>query len=331
MQVFVDWTKVIQETNELDNSAIRPFTNGNFNVPGAITVTPTVVPSTVIGVSGASASLTGTAVYTGTAVPLQNPSVAGAQVTFTIQPGGQSYTTYTNSSGQINFSFLVGLTPGVYTVTGTITDFTLITNFTTTFTVIPPVCLPDLTATLTISDNNIVEGESITGTIRIRNTGCQPVTDSTLVKFTQSGGTPTLANVKIPPLAVNAFVDIALPSLTFNTPGVFSICGQADGNFQIAEASEGNNQDCELLTVISFLPDLYVTNCGLGGQQFITGQPSNIGVFCQETERLWIPLTNSFPIWVVNPEPVSVSNTLILLRVPIPFLCMLIPRLQMGL
>jgi hypothetical protein len=86
MQVFVDWTKVIQETNELDNSAIRPFTNGNFNVPGAITVTPTVVPSTVIGVSGASASLTGTAVYTGTAVPLQNPSVAGAQVTFTIQP-----------------------------------------------------------------------------------------------------------------------------------------------------------------------------------------------------------------------------------------------------
>lgn len=272
MQVLIDFTDVIQETNELDNSAIRPFVNGPYNVPGEITVSPSVSPSTVVGVSGASVTLVGTANYSGTAVPLQDPSVAGAQVTFTITPGGQTYTTYTNSSGQINFSFYVPLTPGVYTITGTITDFTLTTNFTTTFVVVPPVCLADLTASVSVSGNNIVEGESITGNIRVRNVGCEPTTDSTVLSIGQSGGLPVMANVKVPPLAVNAFYDVAIPAITFDDPGTYSICGTADGTFLVNEQSEGNNTGCQIISVIPFLPDIYPTGCGVGGNIYLSSQ-----------------------------------------------------------
>lgn len=276
MQVLIDYTNVIQETNELDNSAIRPFTNGNFNVPGAITVSPVVVPGTIPAVSGASGTLTGTAVYTGTAVPLQDPSVAGAQVTFTVQPGGQTFTTYTNSAGQINFSFPISLTPGVYTITGTVTDFTLTANFSTTFTVVPPVCLPDLVTRFTVSSTNIVEGQSISATLSVRNQGCQAVTDTTILSWTQSGGSPTLLSVKVPPLAVGESYSIPVPDIQFNTPGTFSICADADATFLVTESAEFNNRDCAVIVVIPFKPDIYPVYCGAGGQAYLSGSPSNL-------------------------------------------------------
>ena len=38
MKVTIDKTDVIAESNELDNNAIRPYINGDFNVPGNIDV-----------------------------------------------------------------------------------------------------------------------------------------------------------------------------------------------------------------------------------------------------------------------------------------------------
>ncbi|HRH34253.1 MAG TPA: CARDB domain-containing protein, partial [Catalimonadaceae bacterium] len=101
MQVFVDYTNAIEESNELDNSAIRPFVNGNFNLPGSISPNLSVSPATVI--TGGSVTVSGTATYTNTAVPLADPSVAGAQVTITINQTGATFTTFTNSSGGFSF------------------------------------------------------------------------------------------------------------------------------------------------------------------------------------------------------------------------------------
>ena len=276
MQVSIDHTNVISESNELDNSAIRPFTNGNFNLPGGIDITANTSPSTVVGSPGATVNLSGTANYVGTSVPLADPSVAGALVTFTINPGGATYTTYTNSSGQFSYNIPVSLTPGTYTITGTVTDFTFTFNFTATFVVVPPVCLPDLFTTVLLSSNNIVENESLSGVVRVTNLGCQATTDSTLLEVTQTGGSPAIGNIKVPPLAVNASFDFPFSNIVFNTPGNYFICGKADATFLVNESSEGNNTACANLTVIPFLPDLFPINCGVGGSQYISGQETSI-------------------------------------------------------
>ncbi|HPI11071.1 MAG TPA: CARDB domain-containing protein [Catalimonadaceae bacterium] len=276
MQVTIDYTHVISESNELDNSAIRPFTNGDFNLPGGIDITANTSPSTVVGSPGATVNLSGTANYVGTAVPLADPSVAGALVTFTINPGGATYTTYTNSSGQFSYNIPVSLTPGTYTITGTITDFTFTFNFTATFVVVPPVCLPDLVTAVFLSSNNIVENESLSGLVRVTNVGCEPTTDSTLLEVTQTGGSPAIGNIKVPPLALNASYDFPFSNIVFDTPGNYFICGKADATFLVNESSEGNNTACANLTVIPFLPDLFPISCGVGGSQYISGQETSI-------------------------------------------------------
>jgi hypothetical protein len=132
MQVVVDYTNVINESNELNNSAIRPFTNGNYNLPGGIhayaSVTPTVSPTTNYWLS-----ISGSAYYFDTAVPLQDSSVAGATVNFTIVETGASFSAYTNSAGQFVTWFPSPQIPGLFHITGTVTDYTLTGNFSTVF------------------------------------------------------------------------------------------------------------------------------------------------------------------------------------------------------
>ncbi|HRH33822.1 MAG TPA: CARDB domain-containing protein, partial [Catalimonadaceae bacterium] len=211
-----------------------------------------------------------------------DPSVAGAQVTITINQTGATFTTFTNSSGGFSFSFPVNYAPGTYTVTVVITDFTLSSTTLLTFTVVVPQCLPDLTLSTFVSSTNIVQGESITGSYFIKNVGCEDVTDSTLLGKSQSGGTPIMANEKIGPLAVNQSVTIPFGPLAFNTPGTFSICGTADAGFQVQESSESNNSQCQVITVIPFLPDIFPTFCG-GGTRYISDDVINLGFGLQNS------------------------------------------------
>jgi hypothetical protein len=79
MQVMVDYTNVLIEPNEMDNQAIRPFTNGRFKLPGDIKITASANPLKTF--AGSAISVCGHAEYRNTSVQLLDPSCAGATVT----------------------------------------------------------------------------------------------------------------------------------------------------------------------------------------------------------------------------------------------------------
>ncbi|NJN77268.1 MAG: hypothetical protein HC803_02190 [Saprospiraceae bacterium] len=183
MQVILDLYNVITEPNELDNTAVRPFTNGNFVVGGDIITFNNVSPSTSYPYG--AITLSGNAVYTDLAVTLQDSSVAGATVTFNVYDSTGAkvlgpYSTYTNSRGNFSKSFYQHLyAPATYTIVGNTTDFTLTDTFTNTFNLILPPCNPDLGISVSLSKYKIVVGETITGTATISNSGCDTIRVST--------------------------------------------------------------------------------------------------------------------------------------------------------
>ncbi len=274
MKVFVDNTNVILETNELDNTAVRPYVNGDFEVPGTIVVDPNASPTIQAAATSASVNISGFAVYEGTAIELEDPSVAGASVSFGIDETGASYTTTTNSQGYFSLGVVAPTTPGVYTVTGEITDFTLSGTFTVTFEIVEPVCLPDLSTQVFLSDNQIFVGETIDGSITVTNIGCLDVTVATLLDVSQTGGSPMLADQMVPPLAVGESFTFNFTDVSFDQIGSYSICGYADSEFIVEEQSEGNNYRCRSVQVVPALPDLVATN-GPSGSAFLCNNPQN--------------------------------------------------------
>ncbi|WP_417612588.1 CARDB domain-containing protein [Owenweeksia hongkongensis] len=253
MQVWVDYTNVISETNELDNTALRPFTNGNFNIPGAINVIANTSPSVLCSNPGSSVTISGFAYYTGTAVPLTDSSVAGAQVDFTV--GGATYTAVTNSLGNFSKSVPAPIAIGGYSVLGTVTDFTLTGNLSTSFQVKNCGCsLPDLRTTVSTSAHTIIAGQSVTGSFTVSNIGTA-LAPASVLTLNQTGGAPALINQPVPALAPSASSIYNFPAITFNVPGTYSICATADGTFSIAECTE-NNTACATIRVLPNLPDI---------------------------------------------------------------------------
>ncbi|MBL7765535.1 MAG: fibronectin type III domain-containing protein [Chitinophagaceae bacterium] len=269
MQVTIDYSNVITESNELDNTAIRPFINGNYNLPGSILTTANVTPSVAYAYPGQYNTLYGDAHYTGTTVPLPDSSVAGATVDFTILETGATYSTYTNSGGVYSYSFPRPMIPGIYHIQGSITDFTLTGTFIAEFEVVTPPtppCLPDLHASLILSATNIVEGTTITGTLTVHNFGCAS-SPATTMSVAQVGGIPLLATtVNIP--ALNSGASYSLPiSLTYANSGQYSLCISVDGSNDIIESDETNNSQCAVITVIPNISDI-VPGAGPSGTQY---------------------------------------------------------------
>lgn len=267
MQVFVDYTNVIVESNELDNSAIRPFTNGDYNVPGDIVIYPTVSPQSQCSAPYNRVGISGYAYYTGTAVPLKDSSVAGSEVTIT--RGGATYKGLTNSRGYFSLSIPAPAAPATYSFDLEVTDFTLTGDTTGTFEILScPCSLPDLSASLNLSDYTIVVGNSITGEARITNIGCDTAAAHSM-SFTQDGGTPQLTNQSVPPLAPGESFKYNLPSITFNSVGTYTICVEADTARVVpAEQSYGNNRNCRSVRVLPALPDI-VPAGGPSSDQFL--------------------------------------------------------------
>jgi hypothetical protein len=259
MEVFVDHTNVIIESNELDNRAVRPFVNGNFILPGGIAVAATASPAVQFVAPLASITVSGYAEYFDTAVPLNDPSVAGATVSLIAANGAQYFGT-TNSSGFFSISFPISaLTPGTFTITGEVTDFTLTGPFQVSYQIIPnpqPQCLPDLISEVILSDYQIFPDESISGSVTVKNIGCAPTTTTTLLDITQTGGLPTINDVAVPPLAVGASFTTTFSNITFNQVGTYLICGTADASFLVQEISESNNTSCKSVQVVPPLPDI---------------------------------------------------------------------------
>lgn len=256
MEVFVDYTNVIEESNELDNRAMRPFTNGDYNVPGAIVIYPVVSPAIQFASPYASVNVSGYAYYTDTAVPLQDSSVAGATVSIVNPMTGGTVVGNTNSNGYFSVSLYGGNTPGMYSASGEITDYTLTGQFTVNWELLEAPCLPDLKTTVTLSDYQIFPGETIDGTITVTNIGCLAVEIPTLLDATQTGGLPLIGDVMVPPLEPGESFTYNFSDVAFNTVGNYSICGYADAEFLVAEASENNNQGCKNVKVVPPLPDI---------------------------------------------------------------------------
>ena len=259
MQVTVDSENVIVESNEDDNIAVRPFVNGDYEVPGDIVVDAGVSPSVQFADGNINVSVFGFGEYIDTAIPLDDPSVAGGTVTITNPLTGATTIGNTNSNGYFSVPVNLGnLPPGTYTLNGELTDYTLTGEFSVSFQVIEPVveCLPDLRSDVSLAPGQIFPGETISGSIRVWNDGCAPSEVTTFTNVTQTGGVPSISPFDVPPLEPGEEFEIAFENIQFDELGVHTICSFADANFEVAESSEGNNNDCASVTVVPPLPDI---------------------------------------------------------------------------
>ncbi len=254
MEVFVDFTNVINESNELDNDAIRPYVVGDFNVPGAIVVQPVPSPNKQCSTPGRTVRISGYAYYTQTAVPLKDSSVAGASVT--LNRGGAVYTGLTNSRGYFSISIPAPLAVGVYPTNVEVTDFTLTGDSTTSFEILNcPCTTPDLSAYMELTDYSILVGESIDGFATIRNVGCDTAI-AHIMSFTQTGGVPILMNQNMPSLAPGESQTYNFNNIVFNNPGTYNICVYVDTARTVGETNFGNNVFCRTIRVYPALPDI---------------------------------------------------------------------------
>jgi hypothetical protein len=294
MQVVIDYTNTIPETNELDNKAIRPFINGSYNLPGTIKLDADVSPKVSTTINYPTCTLFGNAYYSGTAVALPDSSVAGALVDFTIIETGASFSGYTNSNGGYAISFPKPLVPGTYHAHVHITDYTLdgydTTDFTVVFAVNP--CFSDLISSININPNTILNnvysnttiltGESVNGSVVITNTGCGSTIATTFANVSQSGGSFTIPNFNVPALAAGASFTQTFTNLVFANSGTYNICVNADANNVLAESNESNNASCGTINVLPNLSDIAIQNA-TNGSEYICNNPNGIYISLANT------------------------------------------------
>jgi hypothetical protein len=264
MQVFIDYSNIINEPNELDNQAIRPFVCGNFNLPGDIKITAAVNPAVSYATPNNMLSVSGRATYRNTAVVLQDPSCAGATVTVYVPSTGATYSGNTNSNGDYAIGFQAPVTPGSYSVNVSITDFTLDGDTTAAFGLNNPPCLPDLYPVINLSSYNIMVGQSISGTITVTNQGCDTPAVQTRLSYSMLGTNTDTAVALLPPGASQLK---HIPATVFNTPGTYQVCATADASVQVAESNE-NNTSCRSITVNAIGVDISPAGYIAGSVQY---------------------------------------------------------------
>lgn len=120
IKVWIDSARTLNESNILNNYAIRPVIVGSPKLPGGINITGS---ATVQNCPGQRLIFSGSAQYFGTGSPT---SVAGAEVT--INTGTTILKSTTDASG--NYTLIVQNPPcgGTITYTASVTDFTFTSN-----------------------------------------------------------------------------------------------------------------------------------------------------------------------------------------------------------
>jgi hypothetical protein len=167
IKVVVDEGNTLEEINELNNFAIRPVLVGNYVLPGGIEVSAS--PNTNTVYVNSSVTVSGTARYFGIEEGV-NPNVVGANVTLNFENG--STQTTTNSNGYFSRNIKMPTIPGIYTFTGSVTDYTLtaeIPGF--QVEVIPYPEKPDLKTDLVLNQSEVFAGEEVSGTATVTNLG----------------------------------------------------------------------------------------------------------------------------------------------------------------
>ena len=272
MQVFVDYSNVLGEPNELDNEAIRPFTTGKFSLPGDIKITADANPATAY--VNTSVSISGIASYRNTAVVLLNPSCAGATVTATLVETGGLSSGYTNANGEYAISFPVPASPGTYHVKVHITDFTLDGDTSASFIaeviVVAPCVGPDLIPVISLSPGTvnynpgfgsspiILQGQTLTGMVTVTNRG-ELTAASSVLQIELPDGTPVPGPFNIKALNPGESDTVKLNTMLFDKLGYTYIRANADFNNDVIECSE-NNSTSQSILVLPPLPDIVTTS-----------------------------------------------------------------------
>ncbi len=269
VQVSVDVTNILDESSEFDNAAVRPFLCGDVSLPGEMDLMASAVPAAVP--AGTVIQICGSASYE-TNPPLNDPSVAGAEVVISIVETEEQFSGYTDEDG--NFCILYGTpnTPGEYHFTVEITDNILSGDAEGSFTLSAPVnpCPTDLSLLIDLpgiassysGSAVIAAGTSFTGTIFVQN-NCSAITEQTTLFIAPPAGTVNAYEVLIPPLGPGETYPVALPVLTMNTTGEFFLSATVDFNNQIEEDQENNNTEYIALIVKPALPDIVVAGAEL--------------------------------------------------------------------
>ncbi|HEY3386327.1 MAG TPA: CARDB domain-containing protein, partial [Saprospiraceae bacterium] len=255
MRVTVDFQNTITETNEFNNTAVRPFICGDFSLSGSIVAYSAASPNP--SYEGQGMGLYGTAYYSGTALPLQDSSCAGATVTFTIIETNQTFVVETSANGFFSAGFIAP-PPGTYTIEGEVTDYTLTGYFTTTFTVIEPPVIPcalDYVCSFT-GDFSIIEGESVAPQFIVSNIGCDPADVTSSASALREGGSPANEEFMVPALGGGGTQVYNLSPITYTNPGTYTLYGAVDQGDGIVESREDNNVCIAHISVVPNMPDI---------------------------------------------------------------------------
>jgi hypothetical protein len=260
MQVYIDYTNVVAESNENDNSAIRPFINGAYNLPGTIVVYPDALPNpaciTTPGQNMVTGTLSGYAYYTGTAVPLVDSSCAGATVNFTIQETGATYSGYTNANGYFSISYTAPAIAQDYHIAGTVTDYTLTGSLLDSFTAV--ICynscsLADLSAEITFP-GYILEGQTFSATVSVHNNNPSGIPiPATVLQIQSPGSVAGAYTISVPALNDGQSYTTTI-TMTYASPGTYATTLIPDANAIVPECTEYFYYG--YLTIYPALPDL---------------------------------------------------------------------------
>jgi subtilase family serine protease len=289
VKVVIDEDNIIVEDNELNNFAIRPVVVGEFSVPGAIAATSFL--------SGSTAHPYGTLRFFGHASyensKYSGSNVSGAQVVMTIHQTGATFTGYTNANGDYSIYFTVPGNLGSYTVSATVTDFTLTaTTSTHGFSVVPvinpedppppePTYLPDLVVrnwNIGWSGDPVVNTPNTVSAV-FSNNGNIEATD--VVVFGYVDGVKVFEDgfASIP---VGGSQSVSF-DVEFTNVGNHHVQIILDPLQTIAESVESNNSASKSRYIYPALPDLapveltFSDNSPLGGQLFnITAKVKNL-------------------------------------------------------
>ena len=286
IRVVIDSYEDLEEDNEFNNFAIRPVLVGEFSIPGAIAATANLNSSTIH--PNNTLRFYGHAEYINSFD--QNPNVSGAQVVLTIHETGASWTGYTNSIGDFDIYFGAPGALGQYTVSATVTDFTLLTttpvlSFTVVDPYVPPsggsgpvydpVYGPDLhTHWWNFSWTSACRTVEtpIEVTTSFANGGNMPAED-VLVYLMQDG------------VAIDSLQYLSIPAGTsvpvtfyvnYSTPGTHSVGLALDPHNTIEELHEHNNSAGISRYIYPLLPDLNPQEILFNDNSPILGQNINL-------------------------------------------------------
>jgi subtilase family serine protease len=259
IKVVIDETHVLDEINELNNFAIRPIIVGDYELPGGIDPGATVGPLEVQ--PNAFITVTGKAQYFGIESGV-NPDVAGALAQVAIVGGRQSQVN-TGTDGTYSLAVRAPLTPGIYTLNVSVTDYTLTgVQGPITFEVLQAPPRPDLASTVQLSTTTILAGQSVNGVATVRNEGDL---NSGPFVFRYFNCEEVFGEVEIEDLApgqVLTYTFTASPTVVgdcFNRNNCL-FRSIADPHQVVDDKNRNNNQASTSLTVLPTLPDLTPMN-----------------------------------------------------------------------